>query len=375
MTKKPFDPEAAAPVSHALIGIARDLELRMLTRLQAERGHVGLRPSLGPLLSLVWLEARPLGELAEGLGVSKQACSQLAGLALKAGFLVRRSSTRGARGQLVELSQRGRELVEDAIRIIREAETDYAGRVGPARLQQLAESVAQLYRSLEVQPRVDGLRAAPLVPPLGGLPQLAIELQRRLIDATTRLGHRGLKPSQALVLPLVESGGSRVRDLSRRHHVSRQSISLTGLELESLGYLRREPDAADRRGTVLYRTPRGDRLLADAASAARTLDRELAAVLGKAQLEALRETSNRLFTALRKSDDPDASPRNARSRLRVVAPEPASAASESDLEGLASRLRLRLGERAAARLAALLVAQPRGASNAGSERRKARRRA
>lgn len=375
MQTEPFDPKAAAPLSHALIGIARDLELRMLGQLQGEGGHTGLRPSLGPLLSLVWLEARPLGELAQALGVSKQACSQLVGLALGAGFLVRRTNARGARGQRVALSARGRTLVEDAIRIMREAESDYAERVGPIRLRQLAASVAKLYRSLDVQPRVEGGRAASLAPPLGGLPQLAIALQRRLIDATAKLGHRGLKPSQALVLPLVERGGSRVRDLARRHHVSRQSISVTGLELESLGYLRREPDAADRRGIVLVRTPRGDRLLVDAAAAARTLDRALAAELGKAEFEALREAADRLFTALRPQDGAPAQDSKARSRLRIVAQPPAPAAGESDLEALASRLRSQLGEREAARLGALLVAREQSVSTSGGDRRKTRRRA
>ncbi len=373
MPKKSVDEEAQAPVAHALIGIARDLELRMLTRLRAEQGHAGLRSSLGPLLSLVWLEARPLGELAQALGVTKQACSQLAGIALRAGFLVRRPTAKGARGQRVALSARGRRLVDDAIRIIREAEVDYAAQVGSERLQRLAEAIAKLYRSLDVQPRVEGPRAASLAPPLGGLPQLAVEVQRRLIDATGSLGHRGLKPSQALVLPLIERGGSRVRELARRHRVSRQSISLTGLELESLGYLRREPDAADRRGTVLYRTPRGDRLLADADSAARALDRALAADLGKEQFDALRETAILLFSALRTSGAAEASARNARTRLRVVATTSEPAARESDLEGLATRLRLQLGERDVARLAALLVVRDQPSSTAASDRRETRR--
>ncbi len=375
MMKSALGSSASEPVSHALIGIARDLELRMLTRLHDERGYEGLRPSLGPFLSLIWLEARPLGELAQCLGVSKQACSQLAGLALKAGYLARRSASGAARGQVVELSSRGRALVDDAIRIIDEAESDYVTTVGEARFRRLADAVAKLYRSLDVQPRVDANRAGSVAPPLGGLPQLAIELQRRLIDATAVLGHRGLKPSQALVLPLIGRDGTRIRDLARRYRVSRQSISLTGLELESLGYLRRKPDPTDRRGTILHRTPRGDRLLADAVEAAGALDRKLEKDLDKAQFEDLRETAHLLFADLQASDDPEAPVWKSRLRLRVVTAPPEPSPSESDLDLLASSLRLRLGDRDAARLAALLVANRHASSSAGGERRPRRSRA
>jgi DNA-binding MarR family transcriptional regulator len=375
MSKRFAVTDASERVSHALIGIARDLELRMLTRLQDDLGHGGLRPSLGPFLSLVWLDARSLGELAQDLGVSKQACNQLAGIALKAGFIVRRSAPGPARGQVVALSARGRVLVDDAIGILREAEIEYEKAVGPVRFRQLAGAVAKLHRSLEVQPPVEGSRTSPVAPRLGGLPQLAVELQRRLIEATASLGHRGLKPSQGLVLPLIGPEGARVRDLARRHRVSRQSISLTGLELESLGYLRRAPDPTDRRGTILQRTPRGDRLLADADEAAARLDRSLAADLGEAAFEALRETAGLLFGSLRASDDPEAPVRKSRLRLRVGSPPPESPPDDSDLDRLAASLRLRLGARDAARLGALLVADRNATEGAGGRRRNARRRA
>ncbi len=156
MAKKKRASTAAVPISHALIGIARDLELRMLTRLGDEGGHSGLRPSLGPFLSLVWLEAptNPALEIVDLPAVieAAHACSRLARVALTAGYLARRSGSTSLRGQLVELSPRGRLLVEDAIGIIRETGADYESRVGSNRFDRLAESVAALYRVLEVQP-------------------------------------------------------------------------------------------------------------------------------------------------------------------------------------------------------------------------------
>lgn len=373
MSKQVVAANASNRISHALIGIARDLELRMLTSLHEDRGHRGLRPSLGPFLSLIWMEARSLGELAQGLGVSKQACSQLAGVASKGGFVVRRSGKRAGRGLVVELSARGRVLVEDAIGILREAESDYEAKVGAVRFRQLAGAVATLHRSLHVQPSIDGPRAAAVVPRLGGLPQLAVELQRRLIDATASFGHRGLKPAQGLVLPLIGPEGTRVRDLAQRHRVSRQSISLTGLELESLGYLRREPDPEDRRGTVLRRTPRGERLLADADEAAEALDRSLAAHLGDRSFESARETARLLFESRLVSAVPQTSGWKSRLRLRVVPPPPDPLPIESDLDALAATLRLRLGEREAARLGRLLLSSEVASSRTAVDRPRSRR--
>ena len=70
-----------------LIGIARDFQNRAMRHLADECGYTDLRPSLGPLLSLVAIEARPPGALASQLAISPQACSQLVNLAEAAGYL------------------------------------------------------------------------------------------------------------------------------------------------------------------------------------------------------------------------------------------------------------------------------------------------
>ena len=51
-------------VARHLIGIARDLQSRVMRSLSEERGYRGLRPSLGPFLSLIWIEGRPLTAVA-----------------------------------------------------------------------------------------------------------------------------------------------------------------------------------------------------------------------------------------------------------------------------------------------------------------------
>ena len=53
-----------------LIGIGRDLQNRAMHDLTSDFGYKDLRPSLGPILSLVASQARPLGVLATQLAIS-----------------------------------------------------------------------------------------------------------------------------------------------------------------------------------------------------------------------------------------------------------------------------------------------------------------
>ncbi|MBK7951998.1 MAG: winged helix-turn-helix transcriptional regulator [Deltaproteobacteria bacterium] len=288
------------PVTHPLIGIARALHGQMVTRLRRNPATRACVRSLRPLPSpSSGSEARPLGLLAQSLAISKQGASQLAGLAEASGYLERVTDGEGGRSKLVGLSARGRRLVDDAIRILRDAESRYVEQIGAARFGRFAEACGTLYVALGVHPRIDAGRSGVDRPALGGLPQLALEIQRRIIAATSALGHRGLKLSQAQILPRIGPAGMRVRDLSSCHGVSRQAVSATCRELESLGYLKREGDPADRRGAILRVTPRGERLLADSIEASRALEREFAAILGRDGLRELRETAHALFLPMR----------------------------------------------------------------------------
>lgn len=357
--------EREEPVTHPLIGIARDLHGRMVESLRADHGYGGLRPSLGPFLSLVWLEARPLTLLAQRLAISKQGASQLARLAEASGYLERGIDAEGGRHRLVGLSERGRRLVDDAIRILRDAESGYAEQVGAARFAHFAEACGTLYVALDVHPRIDAARTELDRPALGGLPQLALEIQRRLIEATSALGHRGLKLSQAQILPRIGPEGMRVRDLSLCHGVSRQAVSATCRELEGLGYLRREADPLDRRGAILRVTRRGERLLADSIEASRALEREFAAILGRDGLRDLRETAGELFGPLREGGRDFASAPIVRAVGTDADGRRASEANAGEsLDALAGRLRSQLGAHDAARLGRLL--QARGGAHLAS---------
>ncbi len=336
-----------------LTGISRDLESRVMRSLARERGYRGLRPSFGPLLSLVWLQGRPLSGIAAQLGISKQACSQLASLAEQAGYLERRPDPADGRARLVLLTPRGRKLVEQAVWVILASESEYAQTVGPEPYGRFTDTLGRLYEGLGIPTHVDPALGSSASRSIGVLPLIVVRIQRLLMEATRARGHDGLKMSHAQVLPLIGPGGSRVHQIARVQRVSRQAISATARDLEALGYLRRDPDALDRRGVVLRLTDAGERLIRDCVAALDGVDASFRQILGGARLEQLCEVARELYQALHLEEE-----------IFEARPEPQPGAvtdgEESEIRQLASALRRRLGRRDTARLAALLEPRTTG---------------
>lgn len=328
-----------------LIGIARDLQSRATHRLGEERGYRDLRPSLGPFLSLIWTEGRPLTAIAAQLGISKQAGSQLANLAEEAGYLRRKPDPEDRRSKLVMLSRRGRALVEDAVEIILETDSEYAALVGPKRYRRFTASLGALYQGFGVPSHSDPALTKAASRSAGVLPMLCVRIEEHLMEATSARGHTGLKMSHGQVLPFIGPDGARIHELARIQRASRQSISATSQDLEALGYLRREPDPRDRRGVVLQLTERGTRLIRDSVAGLAGLERNFRDQLGDRALAHLQRVARDLYQALHLEEE-----------IFEAAPQP-GASDAPDIQQLARSLRGQLGRRDAARLAALLETQ------------------
>jgi DNA-binding MarR family transcriptional regulator len=331
-----------------LMGVSRDLELRVRQALSEDLGFLGLRPSFGPLLSLIWDEGRPLTAIAGELAISKQACGQLANLAESAGYLERRPNPQDRRSKLVMLTPRGRALVEEAVRVILESESEYAALVGADAYRSFTRALAALFQGLGLPTHADPALTARASQSVGVLPLISVRIQRELMEATIARGHGGLKMSHAQVLPLVGPEGARIHEIARSQRVSRQAISAISQELEALGYLRREPDPQDRRGVVLMLTSRGASLIRDAVAAIADLERAFREVLGERRLAQLQRVSSDLYQGLQL--DAEAAP----GEQSALEASPAAEGSRRDIHRLATSLRRELGRGDAARLAALL---------------------
>ena len=318
-------------VARHLIGISGDLQARVRRRL-AERGHPELRPSFGPLLSLVWSAGRPLGALADELAISNQACSQLVQLAEGAGYLERIPHPDDGRSKLVRLTPSGRGLVEAGVEIILESEAEYADAVGAAAYRRFTTTLAALYRGLGIPGHANAALVAQAGRSAGVLPLVAVRIERELMEAALARGHDGLKMSHAQVLPLIGPEGRRIGEIARIQNVSRQAVSATARDLEGLGYLRRDADPQDGRGVVLRLSPRGARLISDSVAAVDRMERRFRGLLGAGRFEQLQSVARDLYCALGIE----------------------TAGDRDEIEALALNLQQRLGREGAARLAALL---------------------
>ncbi|HZE40268.1 MAG TPA: MarR family winged helix-turn-helix transcriptional regulator [Stackebrandtia sp.] len=128
-------------------------------------------------------------------------------------------------------------------------------------------------------------------------------------EATERFARRiadlGLKPKQVGVLIALHTGAPASQlELARRMHVAPSLMVALADQLEELGAIGRERDAADRRRQVLTLTDTGRRLLDVCAGHAAAVDDELTAGLNVAERRALRKGLTALAGALGYPVDP-----------------------------------------------------------------------
>jgi DNA-binding MarR family transcriptional regulator len=341
-----------------LIGISRDFQSRLRQSLSDECGFGDLRLSFGPLISMIWSEGRPLNELAEALGISSQAASQLANLVEEAGYLERGPNPRDRRSKLLTLTPRGQELVAEGIRIIRESDTEYASLTGKTSYRAFTTALVELFRGLGLQTNGEPALPAHASGSIAVLTLITERIQRDLMEATAARGHRGLKMSHGQVLPLIGPEGGRIHEIARIQRVSRQAISTTTRDLESLGYLAREPDPRDRRGVVLTLTSRGVSLIEDAVCALDNLERDFLEILDEKGLADLRRVARDLYHAL--NLEAGGFEGGAETNARVKGGESERIRrSGREIEELAERLQRWLGDEDAARLATILEPRTR----------------
>lgn len=336
-----------------LIGISRDFQSRLHQSLSEECGFENLRLSFGPLLAMIWKRTPPLGDVAQQLGISGQAASQLANLIEDAGYLERVPNPLDRRSKLLKLTPRGEKLVGEAVRITGETEREYAALAGPKAYGKFTGALSRLYRGLDLHARREPEPPARASHSVAVLVLIAERIQSDLMEATTARGHGGLKMSHGRVLPLIGPEGGRIHEIARIQHVSRQAMSATTQDLQSLGYLQREPDPRDRRGAVLKLTPRGIALIEDAVAALDDQERGLLEILGKTQLAELQRVARNLYRALHLEAEVFETGATAHAPPSRGGTD-ALHRSGREIEDLAERLRQWLGRNDAARLATVL---------------------
>ena len=319
-----------------LLGVARHSQAAIMDNLAEKHGHRALKLSFEPYVSLLAGGQLRLSDVASALGVSRQAAQQVVDTVQAAGYVTRHSDPADGRAKRIALTDSGRQLIHDGARAAATLEQHYASLVGETALAQATKTLARLAQEQDLPLHgADSMRRPQTLSAL--LPRLADHIMRRLMALTMARGHPALKLSFGQVLTLIGPEGGRIQHIAGVQQVSKQAISAISVELERLGYLRRETDIRDARQVVLQFTPAGTRLIADSVASVGDLEREYEDLLGKRAWSQASRLMEQLYRALNLEQD-------------IFSVDP-----QQDIDLLARRLRLQLGSQSARALGELLL--------------------
>jgi DNA-binding MarR family transcriptional regulator len=323
--------------SRHLLGVARHLQTSMMDTLLKECGHTDLRLGFAPYITLIGDGDKRLTDLAEILGITRQACNQAVKQVEAAGYIERRADPADGRAKRIALSPAGMQLREDGLRVVARMDRHFAAVVGEQRIADAGRSIGRIYQHLSLGLAAEDNSSASHGTVGGFLPRLSDYTLQRLMELTRAKGHPDLKLSFEQVLTHIGPSGGRIQQMAAVHDVSKQAISAIATELAELGYLQRDADPLDARQVVLTLTPHGEQLMADSVASGSELEAEFADIVGKAAFRRVAGVLRDLFEGLA----PEA---NASDTTRAA-----------DLSLLARQLRQQLGEQGSRALARLLL--------------------
>jgi DNA-binding MarR family transcriptional regulator len=121
---------------------------------------------------------------------------------------------------------------------------------------------------------------------------------------TGEAGFDDLRPRHGAVLAYLDEDGLRLADLARTSGRNKQTIAASVDELESLGYIRRVEDPADRRAKLIVPTDRGRQRMRLGDEIIAEIERRHEATLGPAAYARFVQAL-RLITANQAADSDD----------------------------------------------------------------------
>ena len=151
------DPLAEVELT-VLLGLGFQLVLGEFVRRVDAAGYAELRPVHGLVFQALKTDGATSTELAQHLGVTKQAAGQLVDDLERMGYVRREDHPAGGRRRLVVLTSKAHQHLEVAGRILHQLEHELGAALGPGSLPELRHRLAQVVRALA------GERVPPLRP-------------------------------------------------------------------------------------------------------------------------------------------------------------------------------------------------------------------
>ena len=124
-------------------------------------------------------------------------------------------------------------------------------------------------------------------------------LENRVLKRLAAEGHR-ISLAQARVFMRIGPDGTRLTTLAEQAQVTKQTAGFLVDQLESAGYVRREPDPTDARARLVRISEYGELAVARAAEVVAEVEAEWTAHLGARDMASLR----RVLAKLRQVTDP-----------------------------------------------------------------------
>jgi DNA-binding MarR family transcriptional regulator len=133
-----------------LFKAARLVNEAALARINRGRSSFALRPSHTNLLPHIEWTGTRVGDLAQRIGVSKQAISQLVDDLESAGVVERVADPEDGRARLVRFTRQGERSLFEGLAVLTELEAELAGKVGRTTLRNLHRDLTRILGVLEV---------------------------------------------------------------------------------------------------------------------------------------------------------------------------------------------------------------------------------
>lgn len=118
--------------------------------------------------------------------------------------------------------------------------------------------------------------------------------ERHLIAELNKAGHPDFRPKHGAVLANIDPNGTRLSTLADRAAMSKPSMLQLVDELESKGYVRREPDPDDRRAKLIVPTKMGIETISIAVEVIDDLEQRFRELLGEQHYQLMRRALGEL---------------------------------------------------------------------------------
>lgn len=147
--RKKLESEKRGSTLQLLFKVARLLDELALARVAEQPGRVRLRRSHTSLLPHIDLDGTRVTDLAERLGVTKQAASQLVDDLEQLGVLARVPDPDDARARRVVFTQLGRDGLLEGLSVLRALERELEQKIGARQMSGLREALLAILADLD----------------------------------------------------------------------------------------------------------------------------------------------------------------------------------------------------------------------------------